>query len=60
MKINIFSVHLTFGLIFIIFMAIFGTQKMLMCTLLWGGEGVSEVYGLYTHENFDIYGRPLT
>ncbi len=25
-----------FGLIFIIFMRIFGTQKMLMCTLFWG------------------------
>ncbi len=41
-------------------MGIFGTQKMLICTLfIWGGEGggVSEIYGLYTHENIDIYGR---
>ncbi len=30
---------LTFGLIFIIFMGIFVTQKMLMCTLLVGGGG---------------------
>ncbi len=30
-----------FGLIFIISMGNFGTQKMLMCTL-FGGEGVSE------------------
>ncbi len=41
-KINIFSVHFElFGLIFIIFMGIFGTQKMLMCALFWR-EGVSE------------------
>ncbi len=37
---------------------IFGTQKMLMCTLL-GGEGSQKVYGLFTHENVDIFGRPL-
>ncbi len=48
-----------FAIFFIIFMGIFGTQKMLMCTLfLWGG-GVQKVYGLYIHENVDIYGRPL-
>ncbi len=31
-----------FGLIFIIFMWIFGSQKMLMCILFFWGEGVSE------------------
>ncbi len=41
-------------------MGIFGTQKMLMCTLLFGGRGSQKVYGLYTHENVDIYGQPLT
>ncbi len=32
-----------------------------MCTLfLWmGGRGSQKVYGLYTHENVDIYGWPL-
>ncbi len=38
---NFFGTLLTFWLIFIIFMGIFGMQKMLMCTLFWG-EGVSE------------------
>ncbi len=42
---------------FIIFMGILGTQNMLMCTLFWGGS--QKVYGLYTHENVDIYGRSL-
>ncbi len=33
---------------------------MLMCTLFGGGKGGSQkVYGLYTRENVDIYGRPL-
>ncbi len=26
---------------------------------LWGGRGSQKVYGLYTHENVDTYGRPL-
>ncbi len=30
-----------------------------MCTLFCGGKGSQKVYGLYTHENVDIYGRPL-
>ncbi len=40
-------------------MGIFGTQKMLMCTLFFGGGGVSESVCLYTHEHVDIYGQPL-
>ncbi len=44
---------------FIIFMGIFGTEKNLMCTLFFGG-GSQKVYGLYTQENFGIYGRPLS
>ncbi len=61
-KISIFSVHFKlFGLIFIIFTGIFGTPKMLMCTLsLGGGRESQKVYGLYIHENVDIYGQPLT
>ncbi len=44
---------------FIIFIGIFGTQ-MLMHTLFLGGrEGSQKVYGVYTYENVDIYGRPL-
>ncbi len=43
------SVHFyRFGLIFIIFMGIFGTQKMLMCTL-FGGRGSQKVYDLYIY-----------
>ncbi len=38
-------------------MGIFGTQKML--STLFGGRGSQKVYGLYTHENVDIYGQPL-
>ncbi len=30
-----------------------------MCTLCFGGRGCQKVYGLYTHGNVDIYGRPL-
>ncbi len=41
-------------------MGIFGIQKMLMCTLFWGGGGYQNVYGLYTHENVDIYGWRLS
>ncbi len=43
-------------------MAIFGILKMLMCTLFWWGGGMwsQKVYGLYTHENVDIYRWPLT
>ncbi len=42
-------------------MGIFGTQKMLMCSLfLGGGGGFPKVYGLYTPENVDIYGQPLS
>ncbi len=37
-------------------MGIFGTQKMLMCTLLVERK----MYGLYTHENVDIYVWPLS
>ncbi len=40
-------------------MGIFGTQKMLMCTLFWG-EGVSESVWCVPYENVDIYGWPLT
>ncbi len=40
-------------------MGIFDTPKMLMCTLFFGGGGSQKVYGLYTCENVDIYGRPL-
>ncbi len=42
-------------------MGIFGTQKMLMRTVFFGGggEGSQKVYGLYTNENVDIYGQPL-
>ncbi len=58
MKINIISIHFyLFGQIFIIFMGIFGTQKMLMHSFL-GGRGSQKVYGLYTHHNVDIYERP--
>ncbi len=39
-------------------MGTFDIQKMLMCTLFWG-EGSQKVYGLYTYENVDMYGRPL-
>ncbi len=40
-------------------MGIFGTQKILMCTL-FGGRGAEsqKVYSLYNHENVDINGRP--
>ncbi len=31
-----------------------------MCTLYWWGRGSQKVYGLYTHENVDIYGWPLS
>ncbi len=51
-------IHLTFWLDFIIFMGIFGTQKMLMCTIFWE-RGSQKVYGLHTRENIDIYGRSL-
>ncbi len=40
---HFFHTLLTFGLVFIIFMGIFGTQKMLMCTLFLGG-GSQKVY----------------
>ncbi len=30
-----------------------------MYTFGGGGRGFQKVYGLYTHENVDIYGRPL-
>ncbi len=42
-------------------MWIFDTQKMLMCTLFFGGEVISESvwFILYTHENVDIYEWPL-
>ncbi len=31
------------------------------CVLFWsGGRGYQKVYGLYTHENVDINGRPLS
>ncbi len=34
-------------------------QKIMMCTLfLGGGRGAYKVYGLFTHENVDIYGWP--
>ncbi len=37
-------------------MGIFGTQKMFMCTLFFVRErGSQKVYGLYTHENVDIF-----
>ncbi len=53
---------LTFWPDFYYFHGIFGTQKMLMCTLFWRGEGrgSQKVYSLYTHENVNIYGRPHT
>ncbi len=38
----------------------FWYSKMLMCTFFGGGGvGSQKVYGLYTHENVDIYGQPL-
>ncbi len=61
LKINIFPYTFNFlAWFFIIFMRIFGTQKMLMCTLWGRGRGSQKVYGLYTRENVDIYGWPLT
>ncbi len=60
---HFFCILLAFGMNFIILMGIFGIPKMLMCTLfffLWGGGRVQKVHGFYTHENVDIYGRPLS
>ncbi len=33
---------------------------MLVCTLGGEGEGHEKVYCLYTHENVDIFGWPLS
>ncbi len=41
-----------YSLILIIFMAIFGLEKMLVCTLF---EVSEKVYALYTYENIDIF-----
>ena len=49
-----------FGPIFVIFIGNFGYEKMLMCTLFGGRRGSRKVYGLYTRENVDNYGRPLS
>ncbi len=55
------SVHFQyFSLIFIIFMAIFGIEKMVMCSLFEGGRGSEKVYVLYTLESLDIFGWRLT
>ncbi len=45
--------------IFIIFMAIVDFEQMLMCTL-FEGEGSERVWVLYTCENINIFGWPLT
>ncbi len=34
-------------------------KKILMGTLYLGRRGSQKVYGLYTHESVDIYGRPI-
>ncbi len=54
---HFFCTLLTFWTDFYYFYRDLWHSKMLMCTL-WGG-GSQKVYGLYTHENVDIYGRPL-
>ncbi len=60
-KINIFFCTLfTFWPDFYYFDGDFWYSKMLMCTLfLRGGRLSQKVYGLYTHENVNIYGQPL-
>ncbi len=35
-------------------------QNVGLHTLEGGGRGSEKVYCLYTHENVDIFGRPLT
>ncbi len=39
---------------------IFWKPKMLVCTLVGEWEGFEKVYCLYTHENVDIFGWPLS
>ncbi len=62
MKINFFFIHFQiFGQIFSIFMGIFGTQKMLICTLFWGGGGGGCLRKgmVCTLRKMYIYGWPL-
>ncbi len=58
LKINIFFIH--FQAWFLLFSWGFWVlKKKKNCTLFWGERGSQKVYGLYTHENVDIYWRPL-
>ncbi len=44
---------------FLLFSWEFLALKKCWCVLFLGGRGSQKVYGLYTHENVDIYGRPI-
>ncbi len=57
---HFFLYTLTFWTDFYYFHGDFGTEKNLMYTLFLRGGGSQKVYGLYTHENVDIYGQPLS
>ncbi len=53
-----FHTLLTFSPDFYYFHGDFWHSKNVNMYSFWG-EGYQKVYGLYTHENDDIYGRPL-
>ncbi len=58
MKINIFSIHLTFWPDFYYFHGDFWHSKNVdVCSFFWGGRVLESVW--FVHENVDIYGRPL-
>ncbi len=59
-KINIFSKHLTFWPDFYYFHGDFWHSKNVVVYCFFGRRRSQKVYGLYTHENVNIYGRPLS